>query len=369
MSIKQNVTQSGHFAALDSLRGVCAILVVLFHFPVSGLMHSTPVVRHGWMFVDFFFVLSGFVISHAYTEKFRRGEVTVTRFIALRLGRVYPLHVFVLAVMIALETVRFLTTDGSGSFTRYHSVGAIFTNLLLLQSMGVHPFNTWNGISWSIAAEVWAYVLFAVTLGHSPRAGPWLISIAALACAVVLLRFSPNGLDATYDYGFARAILGFSIGAGVWRAYKSGFAPKGTGLEVLSCLLVVTATARWNSGADAFLVLPVFALTVLVFASEQGAISGLLRLQAPRHIGKVSFSIYLVHPLVLLGWFGLLRKLQDRLGIVFRSDGQISAPYVLGDLVCLLMVLSVVALASLTFVMVEVPARNWVRVRIQPVAS
>ena len=95
------------FAALDSLRGLCALAVVLFHFRTDGVLTNLAPIRRGWMFVDFFFVLSGFVLAHAYFGRIGR-QVAPLRFLGLRLGRIYPLHAAVLAAIrdMPLETMR-----------------------------------------------------------------------------------------------------------------------------------------------------------------------------------------------------------------------------------------------------------------------
>ena len=79
------------YAALDSLRGVCALFVCLFHFRANGPIATLEFVRGSWLFVDFFFVLSGFVIAANYRERLVAGAF-LRGFVILRFGRVYPLH-------------------------------------------------------------------------------------------------------------------------------------------------------------------------------------------------------------------------------------------------------------------------------------
>src|SRR3979409_173570 len=95
------------FVALDSWRGIAACLVALFHFEAySHLVYShlngAPFLRNSWLFVDFFFVLSGFVIAANYQQRLREG-FGVGRFLLLRLGRLYPLHLFMLAAAVAVK--------------------------------------------------------------------------------------------------------------------------------------------------------------------------------------------------------------------------------------------------------------------------
>src|SRR3954470_16211421 len=130
------------FEALDGWRGVCACLVVLFHFHGYSPLHSMGLVRNSYLFVDFFFVLSGFVIAWNYANRLDTWG-GVKRFLLLRLGRVYPLHVFMLLCFVAWETLR-LAMHSEGTFTGPNSPPGVLTNLLLVQSMGVHESLTWN---------------------------------------------------------------------------------------------------------------------------------------------------------------------------------------------------------------------------------
>src|SRR5690348_13363894 len=91
---------SERFRALDAWRGICALLVAAFHFPSPGAIHTSQVVQHAYRFVDFFFVLSGFVIAHAYRRSLENGELLP--FMVRRIGRLWPLHAATLAALIVI---------------------------------------------------------------------------------------------------------------------------------------------------------------------------------------------------------------------------------------------------------------------------
>ena len=105
----------GHtrFAALDSLRGVAALGVAAYHIHGDGLLFNSALVRGGWLWVDFFFVLSGFVIAASYDERLAQG-FAVGRFMVLWLGRIYPLHIAVSALYLAIKARQGLRTGRSG---------------------------------------------------------------------------------------------------------------------------------------------------------------------------------------------------------------------------------------------------------------
>ncbi len=355
-----------HFAALDSLRSVCAVIVVIFHFPLSGILNRLAVVQNGWIFVDFFFVLSGFVIAYACSARLADGRDTVRGFMIARIARIYPLHLFMLALLVGMEVLRIATGIGGTTrapFEGNRSVEAIFANLTLLHSTGILSENSWNGVSWSISAEMGAYLLFGVVFATVPRHGTIIFLLAGSISLALLLALSPDGLDTTYDYGYLRGLLGFSLGVGVHTAFRSGLRIGGTTAEVLVVAAVILATGYLDTGRATFLALPVFALAVLVFASERGMVGTILKARPFRFLGRISYSIYMTHALTHIVAFELLKRIGPRYGFAFWPDGQVSGPALLSDLLVVAMLVCVVAVAALSFRFVERPARDWIRNR------
>src|SRR5438045_8537170 len=97
----------GRFVVLDSWRGIAACLVALFHLDAYSHLYDVPFLRNSWLFVDFFFVLSGFVIAANYQQRLLEG-FGIGRFLLLRLGRLYPLPFAMLALVIAVELLKVL---------------------------------------------------------------------------------------------------------------------------------------------------------------------------------------------------------------------------------------------------------------------
>lgn len=146
--ISQNSEKQQHYVALDSLRGICALAVVVFHFRTTGNLTNLEFFRHSWMFVDFFFVLSGFVIAAAYGARFQARTVSVGRFMGLRLGRIYPLHLAMILALLLLELL-LVSFDMAAivsreAFEGSRSLPALATNFGLLHVFGLHDRLTWN---------------------------------------------------------------------------------------------------------------------------------------------------------------------------------------------------------------------------------
>ncbi len=103
-----------HFVALDSLRGIAALMVAFHHFRTDSLLDGLTIVRQAWLFVDFFFLLSGFVIAATYRDRLARGH-GVLPFMLLRIGRLYPLHLAILAAFVAAEGALLIAGPGFGA--------------------------------------------------------------------------------------------------------------------------------------------------------------------------------------------------------------------------------------------------------------
>ena len=212
------------FEVLDSWRGICACLVALYHFHTTSHIWPLGIIQKAGYAVDYFFVLSGFVIFANYERRLKEGFGTV-RFMLLRFGRLYPLHLFTLLIFIAgdmaqvfIPSLRHFAHDAP--FTGNESLHYIIIDLLLLQGMGVVHEYIFNGPSWSISAEFYTYVLFALAIPWLKNKINWLLAVLLVAAPVLLYEFSPHYLNSTHDFGFIRAVFGFAAGAVVWKAYK-----------------------------------------------------------------------------------------------------------------------------------------------------
>ena len=200
------------FHSLDALRGLAALSVVFWHwqhffYGSEGLASSFerseqplyPVFEllylHGWMAVDLFFLLSGFIFFWLYADRISQGLVTAKEFLVLRLSRLYPLHLVTLLAVIVGQQVYLYSTGGGTAFVYQFNDGYhLFLNLLMLPSVGLEKGYSFNAPFWSVSVEVVLYLIFflfsfnILPLVRSPRQ---LVSVLALlVCAgLVLERF------------------------------------------------------------------------------------------------------------------------------------------------------------------------------------
>ncbi len=367
------------FEALDSWRGLAAIFIVLFHAQVASHFRDAALVRAGEMFVDFFFVLSGFVIAHAYSDRLSNAA-EFGRFMILRVGRVLPLHLVMLSLFVAMEAAKALVpglgAPGDQAFTGTNDFSAILTNMFLVQ-VGTHDQLTWNTPAWSIAAEMAAYVAFGVATLFAGRF-LWVVAAASAAVSgVILFAVAPHGMESTYDWGIVRAIYGLSVGILAYRLSTSAaggalVAQRGfsaTAIEVATVALVLVYTAYAYGTGAAYAAPLVYAAVVLVFAAERGGISSLLRQRAFLAIGAVSFSIYMVHMFLEMRVVNVARLADKVVGthtvvpMGHGGEGIDLGDLFAGDLLIAALIAVTLAASFVTYRFVEQPGRAWFRLQ------
>ena len=153
---------------LESIRGLAALLVVFYHIPKWNPLLEIGIINNGYLMVELFFVLSGFVIYNAYSEKIVSIKDLI-RFQFLRFGRLYPVHFFFLIIYIFIEVAKYLvqlkfeiSSPNSQPFIE-NNLMALFQQIFLIQAIGPTGNSlTFNGPAWSISVEFFTYLMFGV---------------------------------------------------------------------------------------------------------------------------------------------------------------------------------------------------------------
>lgn len=370
---------AARFEALDALRGICALLVVLFHVPVYHALKDIGSFANLQFCVDMFFALSGFVLCHAYGDRLT-DRAEGLRFVALRFARLWPLHIVILALFVGLETGKLIFSRAdtafaldSQAFASGRSLWEIVTNVLFLQSFNLHPGLSWNGPAWSAAVEFYVSILFAAVILLFPRQRYAVFLALFLAAGVLLYQVSPDALFVSSDWGVLRAMFGFFAGCLAYHLRARGddslTAPS---LWEAGCVVLVIAFAATRPWGPSHYTFPLLAIIVLyVFSYDQGAISKVLRSSLLQKLGLWSYSIYMIHTLLfqvtkmgvsfigqkahlnLVGWHN-----QDKLMLLGTPDQALLAALVLTVLV--------VPAAALTYRFIEKPAMDAARELLAP---
>jgi peptidoglycan/LPS O-acetylase OafA/YrhL len=370
---------TARFAALDGLRGVFAVAVVLFHAGFASHIFALPPVRAAYLSVDFFFVLSGFVIAHAYAG--RLTDLAAGRaFVSRRIGRVWPLHAVMLGLLVVIELAKLAVvlklgiTEPSGMpFSGPTSPYALVTNLLLVQSLDLHDTTTWNYPAWSISAELVAYLLFAGICLFARRWALWIAAGIVAAATAIIAGFSTSGMDLTFHLGAVRGCLGFFLGWLVYAAWRRWPLRSGTAVElallaVIGTYLCVVGRSDLGYGAP-FL----FAIAIYLLAGARGLLTQALQSPVLQFLGRISYSIYMVHAVVLIA-VGLAANLAERLlhmTLLVPADAlfgpqsgsgkllDVGGPWAM-DAATLATLAVVVGISSLTYRWIEMPGQRLV---------
>jgi peptidoglycan/LPS O-acetylase OafA/YrhL len=356
------------FQALDAWRGVCALVVALEHLNVANVLHQNALVFHGFRFVDFFFVLSGFVISHAYRERLHKGWAETRPFLIRRVGRLWPLHVSILLAFVGLHVLLFVGARmgislGEEAFGDRNTAGQLVGNVALVHGLGVFDNLTWNGPSWSISVEAFAYIAFAGLCALLTTTRRLLLgAVVVMAGAFVIIVFvAPKGMSSTFDFGVFRCLYGFMAGVlvrSLWARYTPRIGTIGETLVVVA----IIATVSWLPRNEwAVLVTPLFAVAVWIFASENGGLSRALLTRWPQALGAWSYSIYMVHVLIAVGLLsGAMVAARSGLSVFARVDGvvAITGPTWFTTAVLVFYLAMVVGVASLTYRYIELPGQK-----------
>jgi peptidoglycan/LPS O-acetylase OafA/YrhL len=339
---------------LTSLRFFAAMWVVLFHFwpNLTGAMPG--VVAKGYLGVELFFTLSGFILSHVYLDGVGEGGFRYSGFLWARLARVYPLHLATLAGVGAMA----LTAQAAGRTIDANILSwvSLPANLLMVHAWGLAPAAGWNHPSWSISAEWFAYLNFPLFAWAAwrLRRRPWFAVAGALG-AMAALYAAFEGLAgfpltrATIAWGALRIVPCFALGCAInllWRARPlASRSSAALGAFFSGAAILVGAQL---GGPDTLLV-ALFGALILSLASlsSTGENSGGGSIFV--YFGEISYSIYMV----CIPWKLLF---VNGVSTIFGFD-KAHLPLI----VWLIYLAAVIPLAAMSYHLVERPARGMMR--------
>ncbi len=293
-----------HLRQLTAFRFFAAAWVVLFGFwgllrPEATFGAPPAMVAKGYLGVELFFVLSGFILSHVYAEARAAGRFRYGAFIWARVARIYPLHLLTTLAMGALA----LAAAAAGVAVEHDvaNPAALPANLLLVHAWGLLPSGSWNHPSWSVSAEWAAYLAFplfaagAARLRGRPALGLALGLAALFAVYAGFERLAGFPLTrATTHWGWLRIAPPFLYGGLLHGAWRDGAGPQGRAAPLAALLFVAMMGASATLGApDA---VTVAAAGGLILSLAGMAASGSRALASPAWVwlGEVSFALYMV---------------------------------------------------------------------------
>lgn len=306
------------FEVLDSFRGLCALFVVVYHLHVSDSIAEIAFFRGSSIFVEFFFVLSGFVLAHGYAF---RENLSFVPFLSARFFRLYPLHLFMLLVFVLLELGKWGALEFFGisfnnmAFTNDYALESILPNLLLVHAWT--PFTnplSFNTPSWSISIEFYMYLLLYLSLLMAGRVRMLVWGLLPAVMFYLMITGSELLLPAVM-----RGLSGFFGGVIcylVYRRYLSRIKVPvwlASLVEVVLILMVIAVVQSELEYRSVWATL-VFFLAVLWFSLEGGLLSTALKRDSLQFLGRLSYSMYMTHAAVIYLFTSLFLVLQKLIG-------------------------------------------------------
>lgn len=293
------------FRALDGYRFLAALCVVMYHYNNRfslGLDRWLPMIDDFNLMVDFFFLLSGFVIARAYGERLT-NLADYARFLFARVARLYPLYLVTTGLAVLAGWL--YASRGLSPEHPEMAWSSLPAALLLLQATGMLDHLTFDLASWSISAEFMMYGLSPLFLWFISRAG----SLAALGAAAVFVILFQQMRDvahlrawtqATFDYGALRALPTFLAGMVIARSLprlRALPAPSWAWVHGGFILILLGMNLQWPA---AWLIV-LFALMITACAlAELGGTDNFMRGALMGHLGDASYGLYLLHQLVAI---------------------------------------------------------------------
>jgi peptidoglycan/LPS O-acetylase OafA/YrhL len=337
--------------SLTGVRGIGAALIVVYHFGKTRLDWVHPIwpVPHGYMAVDLFFMLSGFVIGLGYRNAFSENFLgNYGAFLIKRIARLYPAYIAISILYVLKLAFGLAGEETLSRFSRFDVIG----NALMLGGWGLHIYPL-IGVAWAASAELGSYILLPLLMKGTLQRGIFSWGLCVLLSVIAIYAIGISGLgysgpldvvETTSFYPLLRAIAGFTLGLAIYR--YAGNLDRLTALSqdalliVTFIAIVVAACVTKNDFPVYFLLIPLIAIL-----SRDGRLALLLfGNKFVYHLGVISYSIYLLHPLFVR--FTALSS---------RHFGATPLAYTICSLISFVVIWG---LSYLSYRFVEIPGRN-----------
>jgi peptidoglycan/LPS O-acetylase OafA/YrhL len=356
---------------LTSLRGIAAIFIMLHHITIFFLAEIgknvgqyTPFLEKCYLWVDFFFILSGFILCHVYQNNFSKnfGYRNFRRYIVARFARIYPLHIIILFGFVILELAKLYNYHliqpslavTYQAFDDQHSLKTLFTNILLLQSL--HQYSSWNEPAWAISAEWLLYFFIPFIIFFTKQKNLLINSIVFILAYVTLFIMTHflGTLDVMSWKALLRCTTEVIIGITSYRFYFTYQTSKLIKSYYLTCALLVLLFLSLLIPVDhslTVLILPALIINAAVTEEGMLAKNNLMLL-----LGKMSYSIYMIH------WFVL--EILEYI-ILFNSEVVLKQLHNLTYLIgfTLIVILLVLLISFICYKFVETPLRQYIKIK------
>jgi peptidoglycan/LPS O-acetylase OafA/YrhL len=345
---------------LESIRGLAALLVVFFHISECNIPLDIGIIKNGYLMVDLFFVLSGYVIYIAYAHKITNRS-DLFRFQFLRFGRLYPVHFVFLVVFIFIEIAKYIAQSKFGITGpdtqpfKENNLTAIVRQLFLVQAIG--PTNdafTFNAPAWSISVEFYTYFIFGVFVLLVGKKKEIFFSIIVLFSLILLVWKTTFGFNDLF-----RCLAGFFIGcltASATKAIKINISKYASLLVLVS--IVFFLQLKTTNKYDVAIYFFTAALIASLVLSKDGYLNYVLHLKILTWLGSVSYAVYMSHATILWLTNQIIRFILKKPEILVPEKSTRQLNNIETLIACGLVVLIVLVFSTLVYRFIEKPMRE-----------
>ena len=314
LSSKPRVTK------LDGLRGVFSLMVMFFHYRenmLPDMIYNNFFIRESYLFVDFFFVLSGYVIALNYNIMI--GSNALIKYLKKRFFRLYPLLLYTtllyFSYYLVLKLMKIYFSDLS-IFSGQDVINLKDECLYLIDTLFLTnstPFlGSTMGVNiptWSISSEFISYILYGIIVFMFVGRARNLLLLGTIISALLYSYYQAELFPFNGDFGFVRGLIAFNLGYFVWYlANKNIKIPNIMEIFIPILLLILFYYLNFYSVHQPeirqllgiFVVPLFFGFSILSFIKTEGLVSKLLNLKIFQFLGDISYSIYLNHYLIIL---------------------------------------------------------------------
>jgi len=335
---------------LETFRGIFALTIVLHHLRVNTFIHNSNFVQNGVLAVDFFFVLSGFVIAYNYIDKINSKKELIT-FQKKRFYRLYPLHLLTLFVFIFIELLKLFATKYTDFETTYIPFGdfnnyyALISNFFLIHGLFTWSFNL---PSWSISTEFYTYFIFALIVYNFVNKNRFFYFLIIFSLSIFLL--NQHGLKSLdFFINPTRCLYSFFIGVVTYHFYTKNKKKIGYILPLTFLLLSLVFISEsdklsWNYR---YIVAPIFFSFTIFYTANLKNDNFYYKILSNKffvYLGSISYGIYMIHFAIV--WF--FRQISRFLFNINESGSVLIYDKYIGELLTIFVLALVIFLSHIS---------------------
>ena len=286
---------------LETFRGIFALVIVLHHLKIESFIQRSNFITNGGLVVDFFFVLSGFVISLNYLDKIN-NKSDLFNFQKKRFLRLYPLHILTLFIFIIIEFIKIFVNNFTSlqslyePFSGFNNYYSLVANFFLLHGWYGWSFNL---PSWSISTEFYTYLIFGLLILFFSKKSLYFIILILISIFIFVL--NNQGLKILDNFIYpTRCIYSFFLGALtylIFRKYRNYSSTVFSLIFILLSFSIIHFSDQFNQN-NKYVIAPLIFSFTIFFVSSLNSNLFLYKVLSNKftvYLGSISYGIYMIH--------------------------------------------------------------------------